>query len=232
MAFEPTHTHMQTTSPVFIPYSGLEFSEEVTRSRAEAYLEYMQLRRSVREFSNRPVSDQLIATLLQTAATAPSGANRQPYTFCAVSSPKIKKKIREAAEKEEFINYHGRMDEQWINDIKPLGTDWHKPYLEKAPWLIVIFRKSYEFEQDGKHQNYYVHESVGIAAGILISAIHQAGLVTLTHTPSPMQFLQRILKRPENERPFLLLPVGYAAPAAQVPNLSKKSPEEYLIWYE
>lgn len=223
---------METTTPPFLPYLGSQYTAEEQALRASEFLTFMQKRRSVRQFSNRPVSEELISTLLQTAASAPSGANRQPYTFCAVSSAKIKKKIREAAEKEEFINYNGRMDEQWMDDLKPLGTDWHKPFLETAPWLIVVFRKSYDFEEAGKHQNYYVQESVGIACGLLITAIHHAGLVTLTHTPSPMQFLQRILKRPENERPFLLLPVGYPAEGAEVPNLTKKAPNEFLAWYK
>jgi nitroreductase len=177
------------------------------------------------------VPQSLIESLIKAAAAAPSGANRQPYTFCAIASPKIKKKIREAAEKEEFINYNGRMDPQWIDDLKPIGTDWHKPFLETAPWLIVAFRKGYEMESDGKHQNYYVQESVGLACGFLLAAIHQAGLITLTHTPSPMAFLQKILKRPENEKPFLLLPVGYPAKDAQVPNLRKKRLEEVSVWY-
>lgn len=222
---------MESPTKDFIQYEGLALTPEAQLQRAAEYFQFMQKRRSVREFSSKPVSQELIEMLLQTAASAPSGANRQPYSFCAVSNPKIKKKIREAAEKEEFINYHGRMDEQWLNDLKPLGTNWHKPYLETAPWLIVVFRKSFDVEEGNKHQNYYVHESVGIACGFLISAIHQAGLITLTHTPSPMQFLQRILKRPENERPFLLLPVGYPADGAMVPNLRKKTTEEYLEWY-
>lgn len=220
---------MDNTS--FIPYIGRQMGVEEQQQLATNYLDLLRQRRSVRDFSTRPVSKELIDTLLQTAATAPSGANRQPYTFCAVSSKKIKKKIREAAEKEEFINYNGRMDEQWLADLKPLGTDWHKPFLENAPWLIAVFRKSYEFEEGGKRQNHYVQESVGLACGFLLTAIHQAGLITLTHTPSPMQFLQRILKRPENEKPYLLLPVGYPADDAMVPNISKKTPEEYIAWY-
>ena len=134
-------------------------------------------------------------------------------------------------EKEEFINYNGRMDEQWLNDLKPLGTDWHKSFLEDAPWLIAVFRKGYDLEGNEKHQNYYVQESVGLACGFLITAIHQAGLITLTHTPSPMAFLSRILKRPENEKPFLLLPVGYPASGAKVPNISKKGLNELSSWY-
>lgn len=223
---------MAAPTPGFIPFHGFQYSVEEQRKRIEDYLLLMQQRRSVRHFSNRTVSEEVIKALLQTAATAPSGANRQPYTFCAVSNHKLKKKIKEAAEKEEFINYNGRMDEQWLGDLKPLGTDWHKPFLETAPWLIVVFRKSYDIEPEGKHQNYYVQESVGLACGFLLTAIHNAGLITLTHTPSPMQFLQRILKRPENERPFLLLPVGYPAEVAEVPNLTKKTPEEYISWYK
>lgn len=225
------HMHMESPTPPFLPYQALQLSAEEQQQRTLENLQLMQKRRSVREFSSKPVSQDIIDTLIQTAATAPSGANRQPYSFCAVANPKLKKKIREAAEKEEFINYNGRMDEQWLNDLKPLGTNWHKPYLETAPWLIVVFRKSYEFEEGNKHQNYYVHESVGIACGFLIAAIHQAGLVTLTHTPSPMQFLHRLLKRPENERPFLLLPVGYPADGATVPAIGKKAPEAYREWY-
>lgn len=223
---------MDVPHPGFIPYHGMQFSADEQLQRVNDYLELMLKRRSVRHFSSRPVSEEVIQTLLQTAASAPSGANRQPYSFCAVSSPKLKRKIREAAEKEEFINYNGRMDEQWIGDLKPLGTNWHKPFLETAPWLIAVFRKSYDLEAGGKHQNYYVQESVGIACGFLLTAIHNAGLVTLTHTPSPMQFLQRILKRPDNERPFLLLPIGYPADQAEVPDLTKKTTEDFISWYK
>lgn len=222
---------METPERGFVPYEGATYPLEESELRAEAYVTFLQNRRSVRAYSNRSVPRSLIENLIRAAATAPSGANRQPYTFCAISNPKIKKKIREAAEKEEFINYNGRMDTQWINDLKPLGTDWHKSFLETAPWLIVVFRKGYEMEADGKHQNYYVQESVGIASGFLITAIHQAGLVTLTHTPSPMAFLQKILKRPENEKPFLLLPVGYPAADTKVPDIQKKGLDELAAWY-
>lgn len=222
---------MEDPQPAFITYIGANFSVEESGLRAEAFAADLQKRRSVRDFSSQGVPKSLIESLIQAAAAAPSGANRQPYTFCAVASPKIKKKIREAAEKEEFINYNGRMDSQWINDLKPIGTNWHKPFLETAPWLIVAFRKGYEMENDGKHQNYYVQESVGLACGFLLAAIQQAGLITLTHTPSPMAFLQKILKRPENEKPFLLLPVGYPAKDAQVPNLRKKRLDEVSEWY-
>ncbi len=222
---------MEELQPAFIPYVGANFSLEESVQRAEDFAADLQKRRSVRDFSTQDVPKSIIESLIKAAAAAPSGANRQPYTFCAIASPKIKKKIREAAEKEEFINYNGRMDTQWLDDLKPLGTDWHKPFLETAPWLIVAFRKGYEIESDGKHQNYYVQESVGLACGFLLAAIHQAGLITLTHTPSPMAFLQKILKRPENEKPFLLLPVGYPAKDAQVPNLRKKRLEEVSVWY-
>lgn len=222
---------MEDPQPAFIPYLGASFSIEESELRAATYAADLQKRRSVRDFSSQDVPRTLIENLIKAAAAAPSGANRQPYTFCAIANPKIKKKIREAAEKEEFINYNGRMDPQWINDLKPLGTNWHKPFLETAPWLIVVFRKGYDMESDGKHQNYYVQESVGLACGFLLTAIHQAGLITLTHTPSPMAFLQKILKRPENEKPFLLLPVGYPAKDAQVPNLRKKSMDEVTAWY-
>lgn len=223
---------MEKEPKAFVAYEGQTYAAEEQQVRAEAYLELLRTRRSVRAFSDKAVDAELIATLIETAASAPSGANRQPYTFCAVSDPKIKRKIRIAAEKEEFINYHGRMDEQWLDDLKPLGTDWNKPFLETAPWLIVVFRKGYEMEPDGKHQNYYVNESVGLACGFLITAIHNAGLITLTHTPSPMAFLQKILNRPVQEKPFLLLPVGYPAAGAEVPVLQKKTPEEYIAWYK
>lgn len=223
---------METDQKAFIPYEGVIYEAEERQARATAYLELVKTRRSVRDFSDKAVDAQLIATLLETAASAPSGANRQPYTFCAISNAKIKQKIRKAAEQEEFINYHGRMDEQWLADLKPLGTDWNKPFLETAPWLIIVFRKGYELEPDGKHQNYYVNESVGLACGFLLTAIHNAGLITLTHTPSPMAFLHKILNRPAEEKPFLLLPVGYPAEGARVPVLQKKPMDAYTVWYE
>jgi len=167
-----------------------------------------------------------------TAATAPSGAHKQPWTFCLVGNPLIKRQIREAAEQEEYHNYHGRMTNEWLRDLEPFGTDWHKPFLETAPWLIVVFKRIYETDADGqKHNNYYVTESVGIATGFLLAAIHQAGLVALTHTPSPMNFLTKVLNRPDNERPFLLIPVGYAASDAVVPQLQRKSFEEVANVY-
>jgi len=216
----------------FIPYQGPVFEPEESLRRAREFYSYMDRRRSVRHFSDRPVPGELIEDLIRTASTAPSGAHKQPWTFCAVRDPAIKKAIREAAEKEEYESYHGRMSEEWLEDLKPLGTDWHKEFLEVAPWLIIVFKKAYDLVDGEKHKNYYVQESVGLASGFLLAAIHQAGLVSLTHTPSPMNFLQEILQRPENERPFLLIPVGYPADDAEVPDLVRKPLEEVTVWYE
>ncbi|KPM48372.1 nitroreductase family protein [Jiulongibacter sediminis] len=201
-------------------------------SKATSLLETSQKRRSVRDFSTEPVDQQIIENLILTAATAPSGANMQPWTFCAVSDPVIKQKIREAAEKEEKEGYQNRMNEEWLKDLEPFETNWQKPFLEDAPWLIIVFKQSYGQKSDGgKKQHYYVNESVGIACGLLINAIHQCGLVTLTHTPSPMNFLSQVLNRPSNEKPFLLLPVGYPAENAMVPEIPKKTKDELIVWY-
>jgi nitroreductase len=192
----------------------------------------MNKRRSVREFSDKAVPMEVIENIIKTASSAPSGAHKQPWTFCVVRNPDIKKQIRTAAEKEEYINYNGRMSEEWLDDLKVFGTDWHKPFLEIAPYLIIVFKKAYDLNDNGeKLKNYYVNESVGIACGFLISAIHQAGLITLTHTPSPMNFLEKILNRPKNERAFLLLPVGYPAENAEVPVLKRKDLEEVMKVY-
>lgn len=199
--------------------------------RGRDYYHFMDKRRSLRVFSDKKVPRELIENLVKTAGTAPSGAHKQPWTFCVIADPAVKKAIREAAEKEEYDNYHGRMSDEWLADLLPFGTDWHKPFLEIAPYLIVIFKKAYELEDGEKKKNYYVNESVGLAAGFLLAAIHQAGLVALTHTPSPMNFLQQILQRPENERPYLLIPVGYPAPDAEVPDLRRKPLEEIMAWY-
>jgi nitroreductase len=193
------------------------------KQRAAAWRAEMQRRRSVRQFSSRPVPQEVIADCLLVAGSAPSGANLQPWHFVVVQDPTVKQQIREAAEKEEYEFYHGRAPQEWLEALASMGTDEHKPYLEIAPCLIVIFAQSYRLLPDGrKAKNYYVSESVGIATGMLIAAIHHAGLVALTHTPSPMGFLNRILGRPDNERPFLLLVVGYPADDAVVPELSKK----------
>ena len=216
----------------FIPYRGIRYPKGEMLNRSREFYQFMDRRRSVRAFSDKPVPREIIEHIIMTAATAPSGAHKQPWSFCAVSAPELKKAIREAAEKEEYDNYHGRMNEAWLEDLAPLGTDWHKPFLETVPWLIVIFKKPYDLINGERHQNYYVNESVGIACGMLITAIHNAGLVTLTHTPSPMNFLTNILGRPENERAFLLLPVGYPADGAMVPALERKEVDEVLVFLE
>lgn len=215
----------------FIPYQAQNFSEDEMKQRAEAFYQFMDKRRSLRIFSDKPVPKEVIENLIRTASTAPSGAHMQPWTFCAVSSPEIKSKIREAAEKEEYENYNGRMSDRWLKDLEPFGTDHIKPFLEIAPWLIIVMKRSYEFVDGEKKNNYYSTESVGLAAGFLLAAIHNAGLVALTHTPSPMNFLAKVLERPENEKPFLLIPVGYPAENAEVPDLKRKSLEEVAEFY-
>lgn len=216
-----------------IRYHGAEIAPEETANRSQQLLETLSSRRSIREFSDRPVPKSVIESLIMTGSTAPSGANKQPWTFCAVSNADMKHKIKEAAEAEERESYGGRMSDTWIHDLKPFGTNAHKPFLKIAPWLIIVFKRAYEFgPDDEKQNNYYVGESVGIACGMLISAIHQAGLVTLTHTPSPMNFLAKILERPKNERAFLLLPVGYPADKVYVPDIKKKAPSEVIEWFE
>ncbi|MEM9921695.1 MAG: nitroreductase family protein [Bacteroidota bacterium] len=221
------------TDQPFISYEPRRYNEDETAQRVQEYHQYMALRRSIREFSDRPVPKQVIEQLIMTASSAPSGAHKQPWTFCAVADPAIKKEIRKAAEEEEYISYNGRMSDEWLKDLQPFQTNWHKPFLEIAPWLIIVFKKAYDFGEEGKKlKNYYVNESVGLAAGFLLKAIHQAGLVALTHTPSPMNFLQKILKRPENERPFLLIPVGYPADEVKVPALTRKGPQDVIVYYE
>ncbi len=215
----------------FIPYQALQFSETEMLQRSNDFYELLNKRRTVREFSDKPVAKELIENVVMAASTAPSGAHKQPWTFCVVSDSTIKSEIRKAAEEEEYTNYHGRMNEEWLEDLAPFGTDWHKPFLEIAPYLIVVFKKSYEVVNGQKRKCYYVQESVGLACGMLLAAIHQVGLVALTHTPSPMNFLQKILNRPENEKPFLLIPVGYAAENVQVPDLQRKEKEEVMIFY-
>lgn len=209
-----------------------ESTEPEILKKSQLFRSEVNKRRSIRSLSSKPVSKEVIENIIMSASSAPSGANKQPWVFCAISNESIKSEIRKAAEKEEYEAYHGKMNDEWLNDLKPFETDWHKPFLEKAPWLIVVFKQPFGLSEDGsKEQHYYVNESVGIACGFLISAIHQAGLVTLTHTPSPMAFLTKILNRPENERPFLLLPVGYPEKGATVPNLKKKTEEEVIAWY-
>jgi len=216
----------------YIQYQRDTYELKEAESRAKAYYKWLDTRRTVRDISDKPVSKQLIKDLIMAASTAPSGAHKQPWTFCAVSGSDIKKAIRAAAEKEEYEGYHGRMSKRWLDDLKPIGTDWNKPFLEEAPWLVIIFKRVYEMIDGEKHKNYYVNESVGIACGMIISAIHRAGLVTLTHTPSPMNFLTKILNRPENERPYLLLPIGYPKDKVYVPELHRKSLNKVAVFYE
>lgn len=227
-----------STSPHFQPlhFDRLEPDEQLSASRR--FLARMRTRRTVRDFSPDPVPFELIQNAIATAATAPSGANQQPWTFVVVSNRDIKRQIRVAAEAEEKESYENRMSEEWLEALRPLGTDWHKPHLEDAPYLIVVFAQSYGIHIDPassatqKIKHYYVTESVGIAVGLLLASLHQAGLATLTHTPSPMGFLNEILERPANERPFVLIPVGYPATAARVPAISKKRLEEILVHFK
>jgi iodotyrosine deiodinase len=211
----------------FNPLHFTTYPESEMQTRADAFYRLMQKRRTVRHFSDRPVPQSLITTCIQTAGTAPSGANKQPWHFVAISDSTIKKQIKEAAEKEEHEFYTHRAPQRWLNDLAPFGTDANKPFLETAPWLIAIFAQRFAQTTDGdRDQNYYVTESVGIATGLLITALHNAGLATLTHTPSPMKFLNDILNRPDNERPFLLLVAGYPTPDAQIPIIQRKSSGE------
>lgn len=216
----------------FIPYSSPILPEKELIRRSEEFFAQMNLRRSVRHFSNAPVPKAVIENLILTASSAPSGAHKQPWTFVAISNAELKHAIRELAEKEEKESYDGRMSEEWLKDLAPLGTDWQKEFIDIAPWIIVVFKRPYEIVNGEKKNNYYVTESVGIASGFLLAAIHMAGLVSLTHTPSPMNFLVKALARPENERPFLLIPVGYPAADAMVPNIHRRKLEEVAVFVE
>jgi len=217
-----------------IPYDPTRLDDETMRARAEAFFQHMDTRRSVRDFSDAPVPRHLIETAIRTASTAPSGAHRQPWTFVAISDPGIKRRIRIAAEEEEHRSYEGgRMPEAWKEALAPLGTDWRKPYLETVPWIVVLFAQKHGFEADGsRRMHYYVKESVGLAGGLFIAALHDMGLATLTHTPSPMTFLSRILDRPSNEQPFILFPVGFPADDCTVPDLRRKSLDEVSVWFD
>ena len=197
--------------------------------RSQDFLDQMATRRSVRDFSPDTVPFELIENAIQCAARAPSGANQQPWRFVVVSDPGLKREIRLAAEAEERDNYEGRFPQEWLDALAPLGTDWNKPFLETAPYLIIVFAIDYGLDGDRKTKHYYVRESVGIATGFLIAALHLAGLATLTHTPSPMGFLGKLLGRPANERAFVLLPVGYPASDAKVPDIAKKALSEVMI---
>jgi nitroreductase len=214
-----------------VPLNFTEYPPEQMRERAARFYERMAQRRSVREFSDRPVPRELIEDAIRTAGTAPSGANRQPWQFVAVDDPALKREIREAAEEEEKEFYENRATEEWKDALAPLGTDWRKPYLTTAPWIVVCFAKPYGFDENGEKQtHYYVQESVGIACGLFITALHHMGLATLTHTPAPMSFLRDILNRPDHERPYILFPVGYPAEDATVPDLDKKPLDDIVQW--
>lgn len=216
----------------FIAHSDyVEYPVEEMKERSIEFKEMMKRRRSVRDFSDRKVSHEIIDECILAAGTAPNGANKQPWHFVVIQDSDIKKKIREGAEKEEFEFYNIRAPDEWLEALRPLGTDEKKPFLEKAPYLIAIFSKSYGLDKSGKKEKYYyVKESVGIATGILITALHNAGLVTLTHTPSPMGFLNEILDRPKNEKPFLLLVTGFPEKGVKVPDISKKSLDEIATY--
>lgn len=214
--------------PKFIPLKSFkQYPEDEMVSRSQEFYKFLNKRRTVRDFSEIDVPFEIIENCILSAGTAPSGANLQPWHFSVVSDPEIKKKIRTSAEEEEKEFYTNRAPKEWLDALAHLGTDEHKPFLESAPYLIAIFSKSYEFLPDGnKVKHYYSQESTGIACGMLIAALHNAGLASLTHTPSPMNFLNEILGRPKNERPFLLLVVGYPAKDAKVPDIQKKKLEE------
>lgn len=214
----------------FIPYLHTRLAPGDMLQRAEDFYAQMNARRSVRDIASDPLPEGLIEKLILTAGTAPSGAHKQPWRFVVVSDPDLKRQIRAAAEEEERDNYERRFSQEWLDDLAPLGTDWRKPFLESAPALIVVFRIDYRLEGDVKKKHYYVMESVGIAVGMLIAAIHMAGLVTLTHTPNPMHFLSKLLKRPANEKPYVLMPVGYPASGAQVPDLTRKPLDQIVLY--
>ena len=207
----------------FERYSFKKKSSQDMIAQSSELMREMLKRRSIRDFSSKEIPDMVIENVLKTALAAPSGANKQPWKFVVVKNKNIKKKIRIAAEEEEKKFYKGRATEEWLKDLNKFGTDWNKPFLEVAPALIIVFRQSYDNSERGKRKNYYVNESVGIACGFLLMALQNAGLVSLTHTPSPMGFLERILKRPKNEKAYLLIPVGFPAKNAEVPLLNKKA---------
>lgn len=216
----------------FTAFSLETYENGVMIKRSADFAGWMDARRSCRFFSDKPVDTAVIENIVMTASSAPSGAHKQPWTFCIVSDTAIKKKIRLEAEKEEYESYNSRMPEEWKKDLLPLQTDWKKEFLEVAPYLIIVFKKSYDLDAAGKKTNtYYATESCGLACGFLLAAIHHAGLAALTHTPSPMNFLGKILKRPPNEKPFLLIPVGFAADECWVPDIKRKPLNEVSCWY-
>jgi nitroreductase len=217
----------------FIPYLSEEFDENEMIERSKEFHKWSEKRRSLRHFSSRQVPKEVMENIILTASTAPSGANRQPWVFCLISNAELKSKIRKSAEQEEEKSYKSRMNAEWLEAIKPLGTTWIKEFIDVAPWIVVVLKKPYDLDENGdKKINYFVSESVGLASGFLLMAIHNAGLVALTHTPSPMNFIAKALNRPENERPFLLIPVGFAARDAKVPDLKRKSKDDVIEYYD
>lgn len=214
-----------------IPHEFERLDLDEQHRRADSFYEEMDRRRSVRFFSDVPVPRHLVEQAIRTASTAPSGAHRQPWRFVLTGDPDVKSQIREAAEEEERVNYEGgRLPEHWLQALEPLGTDWRKPFLETVPWVVVMFEERYGVNSDGsKRHNFYVKESCGIAAGMFITALHHIGLATLTHTPSPMAFLTKLLGRPRNERPFCMFPIGYPANDCVVPDLRRKSLDEVMV---
>lgn len=207
----------------FIPYQMERLSEAEQIDRSASFRMFLDKRRTVRSFSDEKVPREVIENLIMTASTAPSGAHKQPWFFCAVQSPALKKQIRLAAEQEEYRSYTERMSEEWKKDLEKLSTNWEKPFLEKAPWLIVVFMKPYDLIEGEKRKNYYVKESVGLATGMFLAAAFNAGLASLTYTPSPMGFLAELLERPKNEKPYMLIPIGFPSKDALVPSLERKS---------
>jgi iodotyrosine deiodinase len=216
----------------FQEYQPEYFTPAKLIERSQAFLACMNKRRSIRDFSDKEVPRSVIEHIIMAASSAPSGAHKQPWTFCVISDPEVKHQIRIEAEKEEYESYHGRMNDEWLDALRPFQTDWYKPFLETAPYLIIVFKKIYDQLPDGsKSQNYYVNESVGLACGFLLTAIHHAGLAALVHTPNPMNFLAAILNRPVNERPFLLIPVGHPGESVYVPRLKRKDLAEVAAFY-
>ena len=224
---------MSTVPHPFVPLAFERLPEDEMLRRARGFYVEMNRRRTTRHFSDEPVPRELIEYAVRTAGTAPSGAHQQPWTFVVVSDPEIKRRMRQAAEEEERINYGGRMPSEWVEALAPLGTDAVKEHITTAPYVVVMFRQTYGIGPDGtRRTHYYTSESCGIAAGLFIAAVHRMGLATLTHTPSPMGFLSELLQRPANEKPFLLMPVGYPAPDARVPDLTRKPIDEIAVWFE
>ena len=215
----------------FIPYPYEKMPPKTMQQRAHDFHQFMDTRRTIRTFSDEPIPDGVLEDCIRTASTAPSGAHKQPWFFAVVKNPELKSQIREAAEKEERENYMRRFPDTWLKDLAQFGTNHIKEHIDVAPAIVVLFKQNYRMENGERMKNYYVNESVGIAAGMFITAVHNAGLVTLTHTPNPMGFLHKILERPQGEVPVLLLPIGYPEEGAQVPRLTRKPLDEIMRIY-